>query len=804
MCFIHVRGPVGGMFIQMEGVKKMKRKTGEIIFSHGWIFSIMTILVLIYPSVFMNTIKGEEDVRSLLPYRNIEIDEYELYNSYGDWSPDGQKIAFTAGCALRIWDVNNNNYILEREDYPQSFYRISWSPNGTYLLAGTTNNTAVIFDPTTGDVIRTFTGHTYSVYVVDWSPDGSMICTGSDDGDVRIWNASTGQCVQILSGHGGWINDIDWSPSSDRILSCSLDKVVRMWDASNGEILFQTPTQSGIVVGVCWHPNNDEFFTGSGNKYLIKWTKENDTYNPTYMGSYDDFMPINCIEISPDGGTIAVGNCGIGENGIVDIWDIETKEFITELVGHTDSIKSIGWSPNGDRIVTCSDRSARIWDHGTWDLVNRIGNPEKVLLKWSLDDGNLFIVSVGDTLYKWNVDDDIYESIDLPFFPLHHFWNEQKVDLSSNCEIIASILNDGSIGVYKIGSLASEVKVFNVPDDRAYEHIQWAKRSNLIAAWDNHRIEILNATDMTIQNTIDVNFSGMISGLEWLPDDTGICLMPTGGDQGNSFMIFDANTGEETMKINGYFGYLNAHSISYDGRYLSNLWIHSGTDTIYTISTWDLTDGKMVGNFSVGDSPHPGIKWCPSEYTLAVDSWDDHCIMIVDPFTGEILMNLSREVNGQYYLGDIKWSHDGSKLGAFSMKDVNIWDFSDTDDDRDGTEEKGMKTSTIIIIVGAIVLILIVILVIVFIFLKKKSKPDERPVGDPVEPTEEVEGKTHQIAQGNNGSPNTYNQQVIYPPNVSSVVSSNPLYGSSSTFLDYAVDVSNKTNIESDNPTDNT
>jgi len=625
-------------------------------------------------------VNNSRDIPFQFPDQRIEIDEYDFYDCFGDWSPDGTKIAFSALNSLRVWDVQDEEFIIERENYSYSLSEVSWSPDGMELLLGTSNNTAILIDSSSGDVNLVFEGHTSYVEFVDWSPNGSMICTGSDDGDVRIWNSTTAECIYVLDDHSGWINDIEWSPSGDKILSCSTDKFALVYNVSNGEILYQTPTQPDLINSVCWHPNKDEFFTGSRDGRLTRWTNNTTTYSPTLIREeYDDFMAISCLEVSLNGKMIAVGNCELGGYGKIDIWNVEEGSSITELEGH--SIRGLSWSPLNDYLLTCSgsDRTARIWINGTWEMERIFGNMEKLMVRWSLDDRTLLMASNSNELYKWNIDERTIETKYLPFSPIKQNGDEQKIDISYNSKMIASIVNNGSICIIDLTIDEPGGSFITLPYENKFEAIQWSPSSNLLAARYRNEIIIYDIAKMTIFNTIQTPGSFFMKRMEWNPNGSFLCIM---SDFDNyPLIIYNVSTGNNIFNLTGFMGFPQSLSFSRDCRYLSALWSDWDSEAIYGISTWDLTDGRLIGNITVEYSYRSNIEWCPSGYILGVDSWNDESIKVLNPFTGEILVNLSREVNDLYYFSNFKWSHDGCSIAAFSMKDVNIWTFSDLDED---------------------------------------------------------------------------------------------------------------------------
>ena len=49
--------------------------------------------------------------------------------------------------------------------------------------------------------IRTFKGHTGSVYSVAISPNGKYIVSGSWDKTIKLWDINTGELIRTFKGH---------------------------------------------------------------------------------------------------------------------------------------------------------------------------------------------------------------------------------------------------------------------------------------------------------------------------------------------------------------------------------------------------------------------------------------------------------------------------------------------------------------------------------------------------------------------------------------------------------------------------
>ena len=70
--------------------------------------------------------------------------------------------------------------------HSNSVCSVAYSPDGKRIVSGSYDNTAKIWDSTTGKEECTLTGHSSSVTRVQFSDDGLQVIGGSDDGTVLV------------------------------------------------------------------------------------------------------------------------------------------------------------------------------------------------------------------------------------------------------------------------------------------------------------------------------------------------------------------------------------------------------------------------------------------------------------------------------------------------------------------------------------------------------------------------------------------------------------------------------------------
>lgn len=137
------------------------------------------------------------------------------------WSPDSEKIGIALDKDFGLV-VDAKKAIEERKlvgiklkGHKYSLTSICWNPKSEKLATGSMDNTSIIWDAKSGNIIHVLKGHTgrfNSVSSVSWHPSGKYIATVSSDKTVRIWDAETGENVHVLNLKNTYESRVRWSP----------------------------------------------------------------------------------------------------------------------------------------------------------------------------------------------------------------------------------------------------------------------------------------------------------------------------------------------------------------------------------------------------------------------------------------------------------------------------------------------------------------------------------------------------------------------------------------------------------------
>eukprot|EP00741_Cyanophora_paradoxa_P016480 tig00020920_g15911.t1 len=105
---------------------------------------------------------------------------------------------------------------------------MKFSPDGKFVLLGTTEGTLYLLDAFEGKLVRTFRGVTNdmaSVLESSFSPDSQFILAGSEDGTVLVWSTATGSLVATWRGHAGPVGCVQWNPKKMVVASACTNLV---------------------------------------------------------------------------------------------------------------------------------------------------------------------------------------------------------------------------------------------------------------------------------------------------------------------------------------------------------------------------------------------------------------------------------------------------------------------------------------------------------------------------------------------------------------------------------------------------
>lgn len=261
------------------------------------------------------------------------------------WSRDGKMLA--AGSLvmendeagkphLAVWDASSWETRFEPpigNGYASFFFgALAWSPYGNFLAASDYDRGLVVFDVNTGRVISVQKDFLESPYDISWSPNGSrLIATGDMGFGFRRWRLDTGEAVRLYDNRVGTLaTQLAWSPDGERIASAHGNGFVCFWTAATNHCDGLIKAHQTSVFSLAWSPDGSRLATGGG--IIRVWD--------TQTGNLITSFGLNDGSIYSQLKWLANGTLVSLEAGLVDpkstkvrFWDIETGKLMNEFQG---------------------------------------------------------------------------------------------------------------------------------------------------------------------------------------------------------------------------------------------------------------------------------------------------------------------------------------------------------------------------------------------------------------------------------------------------------------------------------------
>jgi predicted NACHT family NTPase len=149
-------------------------------------------------------------------YRSILNGHYK-YAIEVVFSPDGQLVASSEDCTVRLWEAVTGTCRIILEGHSDDVMAVAFSPDGQLIASVSRDCTVRLWEVVTGKCRSTLKGHSGDVIAVAFSPDGQLVASASGDMTVRVWEVATGTYCSTLEGHADRVTALAFSPDG-RIL----------------------------------------------------------------------------------------------------------------------------------------------------------------------------------------------------------------------------------------------------------------------------------------------------------------------------------------------------------------------------------------------------------------------------------------------------------------------------------------------------------------------------------------------------------------------------------------------------------
>ncbi|KAI8804989.1 WD40-repeat-containing domain protein [Cladochytrium replicatum] len=315
--------------------------------------------------------KDRSPVRSFLP--NAAVKKWSAHDGEINCiqiSRDGSTIA-TGGNDKRVilYDAYSCSPRTSLAGSLQAVMSVSFNLTGEMILGTSNDNSAKIWNVSTGRLRHTLTGHIGKVYSAKFT-DSNKVVSGSHDRTIKIWDLGKGFCMRTIFTLSS-CNDLSVLDGDGTVIvSGHLDNNVRLWDSRTGNQIREiTGIHHGQVTAVDVSPDGTYIMTTSRDNTIKLMDVR--MYDVVAVFNHDRFrVGMNWSKscFSPDTMYIASGSA----DGALYFWQLNplkmgsgisntngTPEIIMKDQ-HRGSICGAVWGPMGGSTVYSADKDRGI------------------------------------------------------------------------------------------------------------------------------------------------------------------------------------------------------------------------------------------------------------------------------------------------------------------------------------------------------------------------------------------------------------------------------------------------------------
>lgn len=245
------------------------------------------------------------------------------------------------------------------------------------------------------------------------TPDGQGVVAASDTGAIQLWKRSRGRPRTLALDVGGSAYDTAVSPTGDRIAAVGI-RGAAIWDRAQPDHVM-TLLPALVLFDATFSPDGSQLAAAAQNGRLLVW---NARTGRLISDRPDHDGVSNAVEFSPDGGMLATAGT---DDKQVHIWDTTSWQLSRRLSGHSLGVLDVGFSPDGDRLVSAGlDQQVIVWDPSSGQQLASLRGPKKPVASASYSpDGTHIVAAAGRTAYVMTC------RVCFPYDTLDHVANER-------------------------------------------------------------------------------------------------------------------------------------------------------------------------------------------------------------------------------------------------------------------------------------------------------------------------------------------------------------------------------------------
>jgi WD40 repeat protein len=539
------------------------------------------------------------------------LSKQEAGVAHVDYSSDGRMIltALEQKGIVRLWNPRTGEKLRQfAEEGPNNTLQFAlFSPDARYVLTGGSFNTVILWDVTTGQVVRRLTPDEEVVKrdikenpnPFSWpmsgafSIDGRLIAVGGNNGIAHIWEVESGKYLKAMPVLPAPVHAIAFSPDSKMLLVGGSDagseqRVVGavLWNLETGKLerIFK---HDQVVTALAFTPDGRMIMTSSdgaadrGEGYVRLWDPASGAQLRAIKPVIEAAAGHICV-LSRDGRFVLMS-----EFRGASLWDVGTGKLAQQFAPYSEPVGNVRFTPDG-KFLAIKGASVSLWslDQGREVWRDFMGGRGYTLS--FAPDGKTLVAGSG------NYDTASGEKI-----------GEEKFATKETYAYISDVSPDGRFVVtasaIKGGDTLDAVTIWDAVTGQPLRRLAGhaGKRLNTIRFSQDSKRILTSGKDFTarlwdVETGRELLQIKIESGQYDPFEDTIAALSPDGQmvltahDLNRTVKLWSASTGQQLSEFKGDISYIKSAVFAPDGKTIAT------GDSEGTTLLWETLTGKIL------------------------------------------------------------------------------------------------------------------------------------------------------------------------------------------------------------------
>lgn len=531
-----------------------------------------------------------------------------------------------------------------QQGHGASILTTDFSADGRYILSGSADGTAKLWEASSGRELRTFRGHSPGQVVAALSPDGRYVLTGGEDKSARLWDVSTGAQLQSVEGLEQPVTAVAFSRDGTRLLINTPLETQILETESWQELrrLYRDLPWEGAPVFLA---DGSALINGMGvnrsdrkQRLMIQDIQTGQERDEPDVCAIGVFEPV-VLALSQGGHFLACGSSWL------KVVDLQSRESLVQL--GMDELTALAWSPDNRLLAYANAMGLRVVTPIGGEVVWLEAPTEHEVvqtLTFSPDSRILLVATNSPKRDSYRIRRiDLINKRELPPLGRQRLFQVSAMDLHMDSRRLLT------------GDLSGQIRLWDLRSGRTLRALSGhTGRINALAMMDNGKRAISSSDDQTLRLwDLDKSkelqtfrgHSKPIWGLDVSPDGTRIAS----GSDDTTVRLWDVATGKELKRFAGNTKDVNTVAFSPDGKLLLGAGLEG------TVRVWEVATGAEYRRLR-GESI-VSARFSPDGRFVVGGGVETQALFLWELTSGRQVWKVSAHA-----VKDVRFSADGSRI----------------------------------------------------------------------------------------------------------------------------------------------